>query len=123
MARRTLAALAVLVLLAQIAAGATAAAMLWRAPASETAARCQCPHGQVALVCPMHHAAATEARCTLRATRDADTLALGSLFGSAGVLPVTVAVTAPAGTSAPAPDPTVLSLSLGPHPDAPPPRG
>jgi hypothetical protein len=116
------AALAVLVLLGQMAAGATAAALLWSANSREAQARCQCPHGQPALVCPMHHAPATQARCTLRATRDADTVALGSLFGSVGLLPVTPTVTAPAGTSAPAPDPTDFSPSLRPHPDAPPPR-
>jgi hypothetical protein len=120
MVRRSRTAVAVLVLLGQLAAGASAAAVFWQV----TGRDCECPHGETAAaLCPMHKAPATGARCTLRSTHDTDVFALASLLGGAGIVPAAVSVTVPAAASVEASRPHTPSPSRHPVPDSPPPRG
>jgi len=122
MFRRCRAAIAVLVLLGQVAVGLGAATFYWRSSGRLAAAACECSHSSGATMCPMHKAAAA-ARCRLQSTHDGDVFVLASLLGSAGLLPAAVSVTAPVRTTVSARPPASPTRSLRPVPDSPPPRG
>jgi hypothetical protein len=119
--RRSIACVA-LMLFVQLGANAAAAASLWRAPLPQAAEACRCPHGQAALVCPMHKAPAQQARCHLRSSHNDDAAVLGGVLGAIGVLPLVQHLATPAGAATPVRSVASAAASRVQPPDFPPPR-
>jgi hypothetical protein len=119
--RHALARIAVALLLCQASTLALVPAILWT-DSGEALMECTCTHGGHA-ICPMHHKRVPNSQlCLLQNAEDSGTAILGSLFGTAGLMPTLAQAAVPEPRLAVALFDTSAPTLRPAPPDPPPPR-